>query len=217
MSRPVHLDLRGDAPDAAALAPAADHLRSGGIVACPTETVYGFSGLCSPESVARVRALKRREAHRPLLLLVRGVEDVRGLVWSDEARELAAVFWPGALTLVLADPLRIFPDGVRSAAGAVAVRVSPHPFVETLLGLVQAPLTSTSANAPGGVPARSGAEVMELVAELGYGEEILVVDGGTLPESGPSTIVDCTGPVPTVIRQGTVPVSRLRCALPEIR
>lgn len=216
MSRPAVLDVRGTVAGAEVLAPAAAHVKAGGIVAYPTETVYGFGGLCTPGAVARVRHLKRRDPDRPLLVLIRGAADAEGLAWTGDARELASLFWPGAVTLVLADPGGIFPDGVRSAAGAVAVRVSPHPLVETLLALVGAPLTSTSANAPGAAPARSGAEALGVARELGAGDELLVVDGGVLPPSGPSTIVDCTGPVPAVIREGSVPLSRLRCALPGI-
>lgn len=216
MTGPSLLDLRGRVPDAEALAPVAAHVREGGIAAYPTETVYGFGGLCTPEAVARVRHLKRRDPDRPLLALIRSVADAEALAWTVEARELASLFWPGAVTLVLADPSGIFPDGVRSAAGAVAVRVSPHPLVGTLLELLGAPLTSTSANAPGAAPARSGAEALAVAEGLGAGEDLLVVETGTLPPSGPSTIVDCTGPVPTVIREGSVPVSRLRCALPGI-
>lgn len=214
---PSVLDLRGTLPDAGALAPAVEHLRSGGVVAYPTETVYGFGGLCVPDAVARVRALKRREADRPLLALIRDVDDARELAWPDYARELATLFWPGAVTLVLADPRGIFPDGVRSGAGGVAVRVSPHPLVTALLAALEAPLTSSSANAPGEEPARSGADALAVARVLGAGGELLVLDGGTLPPSEPSTLIDCTGPAPRVLRQGSVPLSRLRCALPEIR
>jgi L-threonylcarbamoyladenylate synthase len=194
----------------------ARHLEAGGIIAYPTETVYGFGGLCTGEAVRRVRDLKRRAEDRPLLVLVPSAAAAAGLRWSDDARELAALFWPGALTLVLADPGHIYPDGVRSAEGTVAVRVSPHPLVAALLELLPTPLTSTSANARGGEPATSGEEALRVATALGAGEEMLVLEAGRLPPSGPSTVLDCTGAVPVVIREGTVPVARLRCALPEI-
>lgn len=216
MSAPAVVDLKGAALTPEELEPAAEHLRGGGIIAYPTETVYGFGGLCTRSAVERVRALKRRADDRPLLVLVRGAEDAAGLRWTEAARELAAIFWPGALTLVLADPDGVFPDGVRSAEGTVALRVSPHPLVAALLGRVRAPLTSTSANAPGEAPARSAEEALAVGMRLGAGDELLVVDGGRLPPSGPSTIVDCRGPTPVVVREGTVPLDRLRCALPAI-
>lgn len=217
MRGPTLLDLRAAPPDASVLAGVADHLRGGGIVAYPTETVYGFGGLCTPGAVARVRHLKRREADRPLLALIRDAGDAAGLVWPEYARELASTFWPGAVTLVLADPGGIFPDGVRSGAGGVAVRVSPHPLVGALLDVLGEPLTSSSANGPGEPPALSGAEALEVARGLGAGEELLVLEGGVLPPSGPSTLIDCTGTGPRVLREGTVPLSRLRCAIPEIR
>ncbi len=161
-------------------------------------------------------ALKRRDADKPLLVLVRDADEVARLAWTAEARELAGIFWPGAVTLVLGDPLGIFPPGIRSPAGSVAVRVSPHPLVRALLERFEEPLTSTSANAPGTAPARSGEEALAAARALGAGAEMLVLDAGTLPGSGPSTIVDCTGARPVVVREGTVPLHRLRCALPDI-
>lgn len=213
---PTRLDLRGTIPDAEALVPAVRHLRSGGILGYPTETVYGFGGACTPEAVERIRQLKRREAGKPLLVLIRGMEDADALLWTDEARELATIFWPGSVTIILEDPRGVFPPGIRSPGGAVAVRVSPHPIVGLLLDGLGGPLTSTSANAPGRPPARSGEEALEAAVALGVDSALLVVDGGELPPSESSTVVDCTGPEPWVVREGTVPISRLRCALPGI-
>jgi tRNA A37 threonylcarbamoyladenosine synthetase subunit TsaC/SUA5/YrdC len=88
--------------------------------------------------------------------------------------------------------------------------------VQALLERLDAPLTSTSANAPGTEPARSGDEALAAARALDAGAEMLVLDAGTLPGSGPSTIVDCTGARPVVVREGTVPLHRLRCALPDI-
>jgi L-threonylcarbamoyladenylate synthase len=210
------LDLRIVRPEDADLDPVVRHLAGGGILAYPTETVYGFGGTCRPEAVERVRSLKRRAENRPLLVLVEGPEAASGLVWTDEARELARIFWPGAVTLVLGDPRGIFPPGVRSEEGTVAVRMSPSPWVHALLEAVGEPLTSSSANAPGASPARTGEDALRAGRALGAGRELLVLDAGTLEPSAPSTIVDCTGPRPLVVRAGSVPVHRLRCALPEI-
>jgi len=213
---PRILDLRGTPPEAAELGPVVEHVHGGGLLAYPTETVYGFGGACTAESVARLGALKRREEGKLLLVVVRGPDEVAALRWTEEARELARIFWPGAVTLVLDDPAGIFPPGVRSPKGGVAVRVSPHPLVAVILERLGVPLTSTSANVPGEPPARSGAEAARAAEALGAGEEMLVLDAGTLPTSGPSTIVDCTGARPVVLREGSVPLQRLRCALPDI-
>lgn len=213
---PAYLDLRGTIADAESVAPAVEHLRRGGTLAYPTETVYGFGGRCDAEGIEQLRRVKRRKEGKPLLMLVRSADDVSSLEWTDAARELARIFWPGSLTLVLADPDGLFPAGVRSTAGAVAVRVSPHPVVALILAALEGPLTSTSANAPGHPAARSGEEALAAATSLEIGPEMLVVDIGVLPSSGPSTLVDCTGTVPVVVREGTIPLLRLQCAFPEI-
>lgn len=213
---PRVVDLRGVDVDDYDLGAVADHVRGGGLLAYPTETVYGFGSACTHEAVNRLRGLKRRQADKPFLVVIRGMADVEALSWSGEARELARIFWPGSLTLVLRDPEGIFPPGVRSLSGVVAVRVSPHPLVTRLLDAVGSPLTSTSANVPGASPARSGTEALQMARSLGAGPEMWVLDAGTLPPSGPSTVVDCTGAQSVVVREGTVPLGRLRCALPEI-
>jgi L-threonylcarbamoyladenylate synthase len=143
-------------------------------------------------------------------------EAVDDLAWTDEARELARVFWPGALTLVLSDPAAGYASAVRSAAGAVAVRQTSHPLARRLIAELGEALTSTSANEPGGRPASSGDEAWSAALAVGAGQEMWVLDVGGLPESVPSTIVDCTGRTPRVLRAGATPVRRLRCVLPRV-
>lgn len=207
------LDVRADLdPD---LGVVVDHLRSGGLLAYPTETVYGLGGACTAEAVEAARRLKRRGDEKPLLALVGSMESVEGLDWTPEARQLASIFWPGSVTLVLDDPRNIFPSGVRSGAGTVGVRLSPHPLVARLVEAFGAPITSTSLNAPGEPPVSSGAEAREVLERLGA-DGVVLLDAGVLPPSGPSTVVDCTGPAPVVLREGAVPTARLRCAIPEI-
>lgn len=211
---PQRLDLRADPdPD---LTDVVEHVRRGGLLAYPTETVYGIGGSVTDSAVRALSAFKGREAAKPFIALVESRAAVSDLAWTAAASDLADIFWPGALTLVLADPSGIFPAGVRDeGTGAVGVRVSPHPLVASLLGALHAPLTSTSLNVPGAPPARSGTEAVEAVRGLGDAD-VLVLDVGTLPPSAPSTIVDCTGPEPVVLRQGAVPTERLRCAIPEV-
>ena len=209
------IDLRPEPPDATALEPVAAHISAGGLVAHPTETVYGLGGLASGASMAALRRMKPGREH-PFLLLVRSAQAVAQLRWTPEAHELASVFWPGALTLVLADPSGSFPAGVRNRAGGVAVRVSSHPLTRMLVERLGEPLTSTSANRPGESPAISGDEALAVARAAGVGRELWVLDVGRLPPSSPSTVVDCTGSVPRVVRAGATPVHRLRCVLPEI-
>ncbi|HZD06507.1 MAG TPA: Sua5/YciO/YrdC/YwlC family protein, partial [Longimicrobiales bacterium] len=149
MSGPRRLDLRGRDPGEVDLEPVARHLQGGGVVVYPTETVYGFGCLLQPEPLATLRRFKSRGPASPFLLLVEGRTGVPGLVWTAGAAEMARVFWPGALTLVLSDPGGRYPGSVRSWKGGVAVRRTSHPLAARLVEAVGGPLTSTSANAQG--------------------------------------------------------------------
>jgi tRNA threonylcarbamoyl adenosine modification protein (Sua5/YciO/YrdC/YwlC family) len=193
-----------------------DHLRGGGLVVHPTETVYGFGCALREAPIRRIQTLKGRGPDRPFLILVPSKEAVGGLAWTKDAEELAQVFWPGALTLVLRDPKGLFPAGIRSPRGSVAVRVSPHPVARGLVEALGGPITSTSANQPGNRPALSAAEARRTALALGADEALWVLDGGPLDPSPPSTIIDVSGPNPVVSRIGAIPLNRLRCVLPEI-
>jgi len=212
--RPPRIDLRSD-PEAD-LSDAVHWLRSGRLVAYPTETVYGVGGACTDAAVARLRRLKDPGRSSPFLALVESMASVGHLEWTAPARELARIFWPGSLTLVLGDPRGTFPQGVRHPrTGAVGVRVSSHPVVARLLAGLGGPITSTSVNVPGEPPALSADEASDALGRMG-GSDVLVLDVGTLPSSPPSSVVDCTGSEPSMLREGTVPLDRVRCVLPEI-
>jgi L-threonylcarbamoyladenylate synthase len=208
--------MRWDEPDQAVLGLVAGHLSEGGLVAMPTETVYGFGCLPEVSPLIELQRLKDRGPEKPFLLLIPGVEFVPELEWVPEALEFAEVFWPGALTLILSDPTGRFPAGVRSSKGGVAVRVSPHPLAKAVLTRLGGPLVSTSANGPGGLPALSAEEALAAAEGLGADHRLWVLDGGPLRPSDSSTIVDCTGSRPVIRRLGAIPVNRLRCVLPEI-
>jgi len=199
-----------------------EHLRSGGILGYPTETVYGLGGEPTTEVVEAVRELKGRDDGKPFLLLLPrtaplGEAPLRwGLSLPPWADSLAESFWPGPLTLVLRDPERRFPSGVRSATGGVAVRVSSHPFVERLMARWKRPLVSTSANQSGSKAALTSDEVRTLVGGHRGGEGVWIVDGGPASSSLPSTLIDCTGERPRLLREGAIPAEVLRAALPEL-
>ncbi|MDX1674263.1 MAG: L-threonylcarbamoyladenylate synthase, partial [Longimicrobiales bacterium] len=197
----------------------ARHLAAGGIIAYPTETVYGLGCRLDDVALTRLAAFK---GDRPFLLLIRGRGDALGLHWTEDADRLAAAFWPGPLTLALAAEPEAYPPQVVGTGGTVAVRVSPHPAIPDLLEAAGGPVTSTSANAPGEPPARdatAAAHVAAAVAALaaerrgaeagGGGDEedrtVLVLDGGRLPQARPSTIVGC-GERTRVLREGALPV-----------
>jgi L-threonylcarbamoyladenylate synthase len=213
---PRLIDLRAGDPEQGVLREVVDHLRGGGLVGMPTETVYGFGCVPEGQPMRKLQELKDRGPEKPFLLLIPGPESVPELDWTHEARELAEVFWPGAMTLVLRDPRGRFPPGVRSPSGGVAIRVSPHPLAKAVVDELQGPILSTSANTPGGQPALSAKEALSVAKELGAGDRLWILDGGSLEPSDPSTLIDCTGKEPVVLRAGALPMNRIRCVLPEI-
>ena len=183
---------------AAAAARLAAHLRGDGIIAYPTETVYGLGCALRPAALARLAAFK---GDRPFLLLIAAPDEVEGLAWSATARRLAEKFWPGPLTLALPARPGGFPSQVVGPDGAVAVRVSPHPAVAGVLAAAGGPVTSTSANLPGEPPARTAAEAARAAAAV---ENLLVLDGGALPPALPSTIVRCGAGPARILREGVI-------------
>lgn len=183
----------------------ASHLEAGGIVAYPTETVYGLGCTLESGGLERLAAFK---GHRPFLLLIPDRDDTAGLAWTADARRLADAFWPGPLTLALTADPDLYPRQVVGPDGGVAVRVSPHPAIPALLEAAGR-ITSTSANRPGRPPARdedAAAEVAAAVAETSG--RVLVLDGGRLPEARPSTIVRC-GETTRLVREGAISRSDL--------
>ena len=214
---PRVIDVRDTTRAAHTLDSVLEHVSGGGLLAYPTETVYGFGGVLTRSVIEGLVALKGRDRAKPMLLLVPDREAVSDLTWTPEAIELAEVFWPGSVTLVLSDPEVRYPDGVRGPAGNVAIRVSPHPLVGELVRGLGGPILSTSANRSGEAPALDAQSALGAAVAAGAGEGLWVLDGGDLDPSRPSTIIDCSGPVPVVLRQGAVPLGQVRCVLPGIR
>jgi L-threonylcarbamoyladenylate synthase len=210
----TRLAFHDEAAWAAAAGRAVHHVRGGGLLGYPTETVYGLGCALDPAPLARLAALKRADRARPFLVLASRAAQLPRLHWTPAATRLARAFWPGPLTIVLAavDPL---PPELRAEDDTVAVRISPHPGVRALLDALDAPITSTSANPPGGTPARTAAAAEAAIASLGGGPDWLMLDGGPLAPSAPSTIVRCVGDDVLVIRPGTIPSATLRTVLLE--
>lgn len=202
----------------AALTPVVAHLQDRGVLAYPTETVYGFGTMVDFESVEKLVTLKRRPPAKPFLLLVSNSTMLTrlGLTLSAQAAHLAARHWPGPLTLVLPGGEGQLPPRLRGPEGGIAVRWTPHAGLQRLITALGSPLTSTSANRPGIPPAMRPGEVVEQwTAEINRGL-LMVLDGGTLPPSAPSTVVDCTGRRLRVIRPGAISAITLRDTVPDL-
>jgi len=194
------------------------HLNARKVLAYPTETVYGFGGAVDEESVQALVDLKGRAPGKPFLILISNPEMIGrlGLHIASYASSLAARFWPGPLTLVLPGGERRVPPRLRGAEGGVAVRWTPHKGLTRLIAAYGRPITSTSANRPRVPPATAANEIVSQWREPITSGELRVLDGGRLAHSQPSTVVDCTGPSPKVIRPGAISEAELRKTVPDL-
>jgi len=197
MVRIVRADAEG------ALAEAVAVLKGGGLVAYPSDTVYGLGAAASDQrAVERVFAVKDRDTEKALSLLLADAAGL-ALLCSEVpflARVLAERYWPGPLTLVL----RRSPDFLSAALGGgdtVAVRVPDHPFLRDVIRTLGEPITGTSANRSGQPACRSAQQVEQ---ELGDAVD-LIIDGGPSGAGSESTVVSLTGSLPTVLREGVIP------------
>ena len=181
---------------------AAKVLRQGGLVAFPTETVYGLgaNGLDS-EAVAGIFAAKGRPADNPLILHIAALETLAQIVPEVPplARRLAQVFWPGPLTIVLPKGPAV-PDVTTGGLDTVAVRMPDHPVALALLKATGVPVAAPSANISG---RPSPTEAAHVVVDL-LGKVDIILDGGPTSVGVESTVLDCTGPVPVILRPGGV-------------
>jgi L-threonylcarbamoyladenylate synthase len=197
----------------AARAEAVDLLRAGGIVAVPTDTVYGIAAdMALPDAIERLFAAKRRPPGKAVAVLLADASQARMLgVVGPAARVLGERFWPGGLTLVL--PVRPgvrLPHVLAGGTPTIGVRVPDHPAPRALAAVL-GPLPTTSANVSGEPDARDAREVAALLG----GALVLVIDGGPIRGGPASTVVDCTGERPVIRRVGAIPVDEISCALRE--
>lgn len=177
------------------IANAVDRLLCGGIIAYPTEGVWGLG--CDPfdeAAVLRILELKRRPVEKGLILVAAGVDQVAALLTPLTAEQRATVLatWPGPTTWLLPDPEQLVPAWIKGKFATVAVRVSAHPGVVCLCRAYGGPLVSTSANRADAPPALSRLRVQTWFgAELDY-----IVPGRLGGQSGPSTIRDLYSAIP---------------------
>ena len=166
----------------------AREILKGGIVAFPTETVYGLAASASDaEAQYRIYEVKNRPRAMPLILMVAEPDELEGWVEVDErARRFMVRFWPGPLTLVLKRP---------GASPTLGVRIPDHPLAQRLLRIA-GPLMTTSANLSGEPAALTAEEAATLPGLAG------VLDGGPVPGGQASTVLDLTGETPRILREG---------------
>lgn len=206
------LPVRTDAPDAAVIARAAARLRDGGLVAFPTETVYGLGAhALDAAAVARIYATKGRPAHNPVIVHVADVAGARAVTasWPPIAARLADAYWPGPLTLVLPRAATV-PDIVTAGLDRVGVRVPAHPVALALLRAAGIPVAAPSANASDRISPTTAAHV---IASLGDTADVLVLDGGASDVGIESTVLEVSGDVPLLLRPGGVSRESLAATL----
>ncbi len=211
---PIRWPQEAQAPPPATLAAldrAIDVLRGGGVVAVPTETVYGLAAVATDaDAVERIFAAKGRPATNPLIVHVADIAMARTLAadWPVAADRVAAALWPGPVTVVVPRGPRI-PNVVTAGGATVALRCPAHRLTQLLIEKLAAPLAAPSANRSLAVSPTTAAHVLDSL-----GNRIdLILDGGPCTRGIESTVVDCTVEPPLVLRPGPVTIAQLEQAL----
>ncbi len=210
----IAVDAR--APQPAAIARAAAVLRSGGLVAFPTETVYGLGALAlDAAAVRRIFAAKGRPANNPLIVHIADITEVSHVaaVWPDAAERLARRFWPGPLTLVVPRTAAV-PDATTAGGPTVAVRVPAPPVALALLRATGAPIAAPSANRSSELSPTTAEHVLRGLD----GRIELVLDGGPTTGGVESTVLDVTTSPPRLLRPGLIGPAELEAVVgPVVR
>jgi L-threonylcarbamoyladenylate synthase len=210
----VH-DIQSSPPEPALIARAAQVLRAGGLVAFPTETVYGLGADADqPEAVRRIFEAKGRPADHPVIVHVQDADAIDH--WArtvpDGARRLARQFWPGPLTLVLPRAARAH-DLIAGGPDSVGLRCPAHPWARALLAACGGAIAAPSANSFGRISPTTAAHVRADLGEAPQGKVDCILDGGACPVGIESTIVDFTGDAPRLLRPGSITRAQLEAVL----
>ena len=190
--------------DAAGRAAAVDVLRAGGVVALPTDTVYGVAvAISTPGGIERLFAVKRRPPDKAIMLLLDdAAQAARAGIMTPAAAALAAAAWPGGLSIVVPQrPDVPWPAVLTGGTATIGLRVPDHDAPRALAREV-GPMPTTSANVSGLPEATDAAGIVE---QLGESVD-LILDGGPAHGGPASTVVDCTGARPIIVRVGAVPI-----------
>ena len=184
-------------------------LKNGGLVAFPTDTVYGVGTMAFDENAIKsIYVAKDRPVEKAIPILLGRSEDLEKVAASltSMAEKLAARFWPGPLTLVI--PKHPSLPTVVSATPTVGVRVPDHPIARALL-TAAGPMAVTSANISGEPSPKTAGEVSRQLNE----RIPIILDGGETPGGVPSTVVDCTGAEPVILREGPISLEEIKATL----
>lgn len=186
----------------------AEVLQKGGIIVYPTETFYGLGVTCyRKEAIQRIYRLKRRDYAKPLSLVIsdRTMMEELAIDIPPVFRALAREFWPGPLTMILKASSQL-PQELLSSEASVGIRMPALSWLRELIKETGFPITATSANLSG---QREISEPDEVIKTF-RGKVDLIADGGKTPGTLPSTVIDLTSGIPQIVREGAVPVSKLK-------
>ncbi len=200
--------------DDASIKRAAECIKKGGLVAFPTETVYGLgaNGL-NPDAVKAIFAAKRRPQDNPLILHISAIEEAEPLCYlTENARIMARAFWPGPLTMLFKKK-SVVPDAVTAGLSTVAIRMPSNIIANRFIKACGLPIAAPSANRSG----KPSPTTAEHVLDDMDGRVDFIIDGGPCEVGVESTVVDMTGSVPTIFRPGAVTPEQISMALGECR
>jgi L-threonylcarbamoyladenylate synthase len=217
MFNPRHTTVRqvsSQQPAANIMAEAAAVLRRGGLVAFPTETVYGLgANALDTAAVDSIFVAKGRPSHNPVIVHVADAAAARQLSshWSDRAALLAEKFWPGSLTLIVPKQSTV-PDAVTAGGSTVGLRVPAHPVALSLLRAAQIPIAAPSANRSSEISPTTAAHVLQGLS----GRIDMLLDAGPTPGGLESTVLDLTVDPPRILRPGLVTINQLEAVIGRV-
>jgi L-threonylcarbamoyladenylate synthase len=189
------------------LQPAVAILQQGGVIAYPTETVYGLgANIYHEKAVRRIFEIKGRDPQKPLSIMVSSIQAAEELCGNvpDFGNKLMAAYWPGPLTLIFQAANKL-PKYIVSVDKKIGLRFPDHPITGALMRLHREPVTSTSANISGQRDPVRASEVIEAFAK----KVDLIIDGGECQTKIPSTVVDVSGSEPVLVRAGAIPFAEI--------
>jgi L-threonylcarbamoyladenylate synthase len=207
--------IDADKPEKDVLHEASRILARGGLVAFPTETVYGLGAhALDPDAVARIFSAKGRPSYNPLIVHIADIAAARALAaeWPDTANHLAEAFWPGPLTLVVPKRPEV-PGAVTAGLPTVALRAPAHPIARALLAECRLPLAAPSAN-----PFTALSPTTALHVADGLGDNVdMILDGGPTQLGIESAVVDLSGPSAVLLRPGSITVAQLEAVVGTVK